>query len=104
MTKKFTSKDPEEIILITFDFGDVVIDSTETITAVVAWEISVFEGTDLTPNNLFTGIPTYDASTATHLITGGINNCSYLISCTVDTNKGQRLKMSGILPIVSQGN
>lgn len=104
MTKKFSSKDPEEIIIITFDYTDQFLDASENITTVQEWEISVAEGVDASPTDLFTGIPTFDAKTVSHMITGGLNGVSYLISCTVNTTKGQRIKMAGILPIISQGN
>ena len=101
MTKKFTTKDPEEVIIISFDYTDM-LDTSETITGIFAWEIEVSSGTDLTPSALFTGSPTYGAKVTSRFITGGIDGNSYLISCIVDTTTGQRLKLSGILPIVRQ--
>jgi hypothetical protein len=103
MLKKFSPKDPEEVVLIAFDFSELIPDTTETIQTII-WEV-VSQNTvlDNNPTAILTaGTSAINSRLCLHMVQDGINGCSYIISCLVDTSKGQSLKMSGTMLVKSQ--
>ena len=101
MAKKFSSKDPIEIILVSFDFSGMFVSDTEVLTG-VTWASVVKEGTDNNPSAIL-GSPSNDATTSSCLISGGLDGVSYLVSAVGTTSIGQKLKLSGIMPVAVQG-
>ena len=102
MSKKFASKDPQEVLLLTFDFSEVIDDPTEVITG-VTWTVTLSRGTDVSnPILMLYGTPAIDGLYCSHLVQLGSNDNDYLVSALVTTNKNQVIKLSGVLPVVTQ--
>ncbi len=99
--KKFSPKDPIESLILSFDYSDVIPDSTENITNVV-WTISVIVGTDALADSMLTGQRGITGKTVSVLVTAGVHLCDYIISCIVDTNKNQGIRATGLLQIRNQ--
>lgn len=99
--KKFSPKDPEESLILSFDFSDVIPDATETITGVI-WEISVYSGTDPAAYNMLTSQRGVVGKVTSILVTGGVHLCDYIITCIVDTTKNQGIKATALLQIRNQ--
>jgi hypothetical protein len=98
---KFTSKDPAETVLITFDFSNLFADITEIISGVV-WSVEVTKGIDASASSMLTGVSTVSSNAATHLIMSGVAGNIYAIHCVATTNKNQILKLSGSMEIKVQ--
>lgn len=99
--KKFSPKDPEESIIMSFDYTDVIPDASETITNAV-WEIEVYAGTDEAASTMLTGQRGIVGKTVSVLVTAGVHLCYYIITCIVDTNKNQGIKATALLQIRNQ--
>jgi hypothetical protein len=101
---KLPNKDPIEKVLVTFDYADSVKDILENILSSV-WEIELKSGADASPSSML-DITTNSTTktTATHMISGGVNGCIYLVTCTVTTSLGQVIKHSAQLKVLIQGH
>jgi hypothetical protein len=95
----FSPKDPQETVLYTFDFRNLM-QGSETLQSSV-WSIAVVSGTDLNPNAMLT-TPILTQTTSAMLITGGISAVTYQITVTANTSNGQVLKMTGQLEVLTQ--
>ena len=102
MTKRFKpSKDPIEVVIVTFDYCDSFVNSTETIIS-GTWSIAVKNGDDPNPSIMLAGLGTHDGNTTSNYIQGGISGVTYLISCIVVTTLNQTLKLSGSMTVETQ--
>ena len=99
--KKFSPKDPIEALIMSFDYSDVIPDSTETITN-VDWSIIVSVGTDPLASAMLTGQRGITGKTVSVLVDAGVHMCDYIISCVVDTNKNQGIRATGLLQVRNQ--
>lgn len=99
---KFSQKDPEETVIVTFDFSNLFVDAGEKIMS-VDWHVHVDVGIDNSPTNILDGLPSFNNTTTSHLITAGVEGCIYHISPIVTTNKDQILKLTGSMEIKAQG-
>lgn len=93
MVQRFSPKDPVEVILVTFDYSDVLGITGETITS-TAWSISVYDGVDPSPQTMLSGSGTFNNTSASNYIQGGVDGVTYLLSCVATTNSGETLKLS----------
>jgi hypothetical protein len=99
-TPKFSNKDPQETVLISFDFSNLFVDTAEAISSVV-WSVETFSGTDASPNAILSGNGSFNASITSHLITAGLNGVTYHIHAIATTNK-QILKLTGSMLMSTQ--
>lgn len=99
--KTFSDKDPAEKIFVVFDFSKIITDKVESISG-VSFSVTVATGVDASPSAILSGSPILKPKEASHLITGGVNGVSYIITCTADTTRGQRLKGIATLPVKDQ--
>ena len=98
MIAQFSKKTPSESVQVSFDFSSLLATPSDLITA-VNWLITVQTGIDPNPNAMLSGLGAFTTNTASHLIVGGINTNSYLISCTATTSSGQILTLAGTMQI-----
>ena len=99
--KKFSPKDPNESIILSFDFSEVLPDTSETITF-AEWRITVSVGTDINAQSVLTGERGITDKLTSVLVTAGVNLCDYIITCTVTTSKNQVIEANGLLQIRNQ--
>jgi hypothetical protein len=90
-----SSKTPGEIITVGFDFAALTTTpSAPTITAIV------HSGTaDAAPQDIVTGLPQVSGTWVYQQITGGVDVCTYLLTCRVDAPDGNRWDLSALLPV-----
>ena len=101
-TTKFSSKEPIEVVVVTFDFYNLLDNNvTETIVTTV-WAISVTKGIDPTPNAMLSGTPTTSGSISSSKIIGGISDNTYSISCTATTSSSQVFRLTGSIDVKIQ--
>lgn len=98
---KFSPKDPTETILVSFDYANLFVESAEYISG-STWTIVLLSGIDATPSALLSGNPQINGPIISHLITAGVNGCSYAIQVRITTNLGQVLELSGSMVVQTQ--
>lgn len=96
-----SSKPVGETVPVVFNFLDVLAFG-ETITG-VSTAATVFSGTDATPANILSGLPTNTASTATQVIRAGVAGVIYEIVCTITTSASNVLTKSGLIAVITPG-
>lgn len=99
--KKFSPKDPDESIIMSFDYSDVLPDISETITY-AEWAIDVIVGEDINSQSMITGQRGIAGKITSALVTAGVNLCDYVLRCTVTTSKNQVIEANGLLQIRNQ--
>lgn len=97
VTPELDAKDPEEKLVITFDFTRD-LDAGETISSPTV-TIAVAVGTDPSPNSVLSGVPTAGVGVVTQVITGGRDEVDYRIQCKVNTSGSRILVLAAILPV-----
>lgn len=97
---KFSDKTPSESVKFSFDFTNLLTDTIEAILS-ATWAVSVVTGVDVTPSAMLAGTESHTRTTASHLISGGVNGNTYLISCTVVTSYSQTLVLSGLVDVTT---
>ena len=99
-----TNKDPEEMIVITFDFSDALVDG-EVLTSIVALEFDVTMGTDPDPQAILAAAPLINTTNVQVQapITGGLDGVNYSIKAVAATNNpSKRLAVTAVLPVRNQ--
>lgn len=88
-----------EIRRLVFEFGGYLAVGETLSTASV--NVTVYSGTDATPNDLKSGSATISGSTVSQLADGtaGVVGVTYSFTCTVTTSAGQTLSLMGYLVI-----
>lgn len=98
--KKFSIKDPDEIIQYSFDYSLVMPLVSEDIVSVF-WEI--IDQQDSTETNITSMIvPSMESRTTricSNYIKEGTPGVNYVLSCEVTTNIGEKIKIAGIIPV-----
>ena len=92
----FSNKDPSEIVVLTFDFTNIL---AAPLTPAIA--VTVVNGADGAPSALLSGVPSIVGSTVTQKVTGGLSGVSYKIACTVNGADGSKYVLADILPVIS---
>ena len=102
MATQLSPKDPTENLRIVFDFTmwlgegeDIRTDSGSApfVTSAVA------SGADPSPGDMISGQAAVDGAKVVQMISGGRLGTTYRLGCTVNTDHGQRLTLSALLPI-----
>lgn len=101
-----TDKDPNEDVIITFEYSDA-LDPTEILINIVSVVVTINAGVDLTPQNIISGAPWIDPTGkfAQQPVVGGLDNVTYSIQMLCDTSiPHRRLAVTAILPVRNQNN
>lgn len=97
-----TPKDPEEKVILTFDFGPALA-SGDGIESIEGFTQSVIAGdTAADLPVLGTSLITTDGQSVQVPVEGGVNAVNYAIKCVVVTVGGLRLAVTAQLPVKSQ--
>lgn len=101
-----TDKDPDEDVIITFEYSDALADD-EVLVNIVSVTVTLNAGVDPTPDAILSGTPWIDSSGkfAQQPVINGLNNVTYNIQMLCDTSvPHRRLAVTGILPVRKQSN
>lgn len=96
-TPELDPKDPEETLVVTFDFTKD-LDPGETISTPVT-TVSVVVGTDPASASVLSGSPTAAVGVVTQTVTVGLDGCDYRLQCKVTTSASRVLVLAAILPV-----
>lgn len=99
-TPKFSSKDPIETVLVSFDFMNL-LSPHETITGSV-WSIETISGIDVNPSAMLYMGTSVNGSFTLQLITGGIEGNVYHIHSLIRTSLNQTLRLTGSMEITGE--
>lgn len=92
-----STKDPEEIVTVTFDFTDL---ATSVASPVIT--CSVFSGqSDQASQAMVSGLPQVSGLTVLQRIVGGIDGNTYKLRCRIDDADGERWILSDVLTVRS---
>lgn len=85
----------------TFDFTNMMIpgESLSSITSVVNTQVS--GDTDETPSAMLSGSASISGKTVLQLVTGGLNECVYMMVVTVSTSASNTLVLTAYLPVAT---
>jgi hypothetical protein len=97
----FPSKDTGETIPLVFNFSDK-LQFGETISG-SSLSVSVFSGTDPSPNSILSGSPVNAATQVTQSITGGVAGVIYTIVCLVTATGSHNYAKTGHLAVITTG-
>lgn len=95
-----SSKSPDEVVSISFDFTRQLEDG-ETIQSVLI-SLAVAHGSDPAAGSMLTSTEDISGGIVSRLVRHGVDDTDYLLACLATTSLGQVLKLSGILPVRSQ--
>lgn len=91
---RFSDKDPEEVLILTFNFSELTA-------AVTLPDVSITRksGTaDASPGNVLDGAPSISGAKVLQRVKGGTAGTDYALRCKV-TADGQTYVLSAILPV-----
>lgn len=94
------SKDPAEVIGVTFDFGPE-IDNTEAIVGTPAVAVSLVTGIDPAPNDVLSGGAVVFDTQVLQKVRGGLDGVAYKLVCTINLDSGRVLMLGAVLPVVT---
>jgi len=101
-----TDKDPDEDVIITFDYSDALAPD-EILVNVVSVVVTLNSGVDPNASNILSGASWIDPSGkfAQQPVVGGLDNVTYNIQMLCDTSiPHRRLAVTAILPVRAQNN
>jgi hypothetical protein len=95
-----SEKDPEEVIVLTCDFGPDLA-AGETLNAPPTVTVTVASGADASPGDVLDGAAQLDASTTKVLqkVKGGVDDTNYRVKVKATTSDGRTLVLAPILPV-----
>ena len=93
-----SSKDPSEIITVTFDFSALLTVPSNPVMTVV-WNGG---GLDASPSAMLSGVPTISGATVMQKYIGGQSGTTYDLKCQVDAPDGSRYLLHDYLPVLAQ--
>lgn len=96
MSKILSSKDPAEIVTVTFDFENEFPGATLTGPDI---DIAVEAGTDPTPATVLLGAPQVQAQKVLQQVQGGVAFTDYHLTCFVTVGGSQVAVRSAVLPV-----
>ncbi len=101
MNYKWPNKDPQDTLDYTFDWSRLL--GSTTITNVV-WEINgvVITSPGQTVNSLTSVNTTSSSRSTTILLSGGLNNVTYKVSCRITSSSGLIVERSARISIKEQ--
>lgn len=97
---KFSSKDPEEIVELGFEFANI-IETGETISS-ASFDVSVLAGTDATPAAMLSGAVIIEGTVVSQKIIGGVDGCTYRIECTANTSANNKYIETGSIKVTEK--
>lgn len=94
-TDMLAAKDPEESIVLTFDFSSIAATlANPEIT------VDVVSGTDADATSMCSGAPQVDGGRVLQLVVGGMNGADYRFRCAADADSGpQRFAVTATLRV-----
>lgn len=92
--KVLSSKTPEEIIAVSFDFSRLV----DSIDSVVSVSVTAHKGTDANPSAMLLNAPVVSGNLVLQLIQGGVDTVYYKVRALI-TSGQQKYALSAILPV-----
>lgn len=96
-TPELDFKDPEETVVVAFDFTRD-LDPGETISSPVV-TIAVSVGTDASASSVLSGSATAGTAVVTQTVTSGVADVDYRLQCKVTTSASRVLVLAAILPV-----
>lgn len=98
MRTSWPSKDPAEVLVVTFDFSSEV-DSGESISAAQVYAEVVF-GTDPIPTAVLSGSPSVAGGAVLQAVNGGVDGAVYGVRCVATLSPtGRVLVLAANLPV-----
>lgn len=105
MSSEFSAKDPDEHLLLTFNFsnwlatGETIVPGSVVVTSIP--EI----GVDVNPTAMLQDAAGVVGPKVVQMVIGGLLGVTYRLKCTAMTTKGQKLVLNGRLPVaITYGN
>lgn len=96
--KEFDSKDPEEIITLTYDFTAELNGATIN-PGSASFAIAVVNGADAGVASMPNGAPLIAGGMVFQSVKNGVNACDYGTRCKVNTSDGQTFVIGRKLPV-----
>jgi len=93
-TRVLSSKAPDEIIAVSFDFARLVA----SVDSVISVAVTVHKGTDANPSAMILNTPIISGTTVSQLIQGGLDTVFYKVRAIIAIGQ-QRYALSAILPV-----
>lgn len=91
-----SNKDPEEVVVVTFDFTDRIAQG-ETLSGPVV-TVAVRRGADLNVAQVPNGAPSISGATVLQSVKAGVHDADYGLKCKV-TAGARTLVLGGVLPV-----
>lgn len=98
VTPTLDYKDPEETLVVTFDFTKD-LDPGETISSPTVTVAIDNGGTDAAYQSVLSGSPTAAVGVVTQVVTLGVDGVDYRLQCKVNTSGSRVLVLAAILPV-----
>lgn len=92
--KVMSSKAPDEIIAVSFDFSRLVT----SIDSVVSVAVTVHKGADNNPSAMILNSPIISGATVSQLLQGGLDTVYYKVRALIAVGQ-QRYALTAILPV-----
>ena len=97
MSSSFSNKDPNEIVLLTFDFTNA-LQPAETISS-ASVDIELLYGADPGVSSMIEGAAIVSGAKVGQKVKNGLSGNTYNVCCTVNTSLSQVLILNGSLHI-----
>lgn len=95
--KRLSPKDPEETVVVTFDYTlDLAVAETLSAPLVTA---EVMVGEDPAPAAIILGAASVDGPRVHQFVTSGVAGVNYRLQCKAATSLSQELALAGVLPV-----
>lgn len=91
----FDPKDPDETIILGFDFANL----TDTPTSPAITVTRHAGAADASPSAILSGSPSISGTQVLQKVTGGTAGTDYLLRCEVDGPSGTHYVLAGVLPV-----
>ncbi len=100
--KRFSQKDPAEVLQYSFDFSKIITTAAETISS-QTWTITpIHPGVDAAASDMIlVGQASINGKICSQFIQLGVSGVNYLVSCQIVTNEAQTIKLVGVLPVLT---
>ena len=103
MTTRLDTKDPVEMLVLSFDFSGG-LGAGETLSGTPTVTASVLMGRDAAPTAIFNGPPVIDGTSTMVFVPvqAGVDGCDYLLKViSATSNASKVLALSAVLPVRS---
>ena len=105
MSSEFSPKDPDERLLLTFNFANWLATGETIDLASIRVESIPEIGADPDAAAMIVGEASLTGTKALQMVGGGLVGVTYRLKCTAETSKGQKLVLNGRLPVaITYGN